>query len=416
MGAGVIGITTAWYLAEAGHEVVVIDRQSEAAMEASYANGGQISASHAEPWAAPGVIGKLIRWSARDDAPFRFEPKPYLRQWSWAFGFMRECFPGRFEKNSLALLGLALYSRQQLRDLRERIGLDYDSASKGILQLFCESREFAARTAHAQGMRRYGLKKDILDGEACRALEPALRGSKVPIAGGIYAGDDESGDAHLFAVELRKHLETRGVECVLGGTISRILMRAGRTVGVVLSTGGRERVLAGDVYVAALGATAGALLRQVGISLPVYPLKGYSVTLQVEPRDSVAAPQISITDEACKLVFSRLAGRLRVAGYAELGGMEPTVDRRRCEQMERRARSLFPDAQFRGEAQCWAGLRPATPGNLPLIGRSDIPNLYVNTGHGTLGWTLACGSGRALSDIISGETPEVIFSFLGNDA
>jgi D-amino-acid dehydrogenase len=416
MGAGVIGITTAWYLSEAGHQVVIIDRQPEAAMEASYANGGQISASHAEPWASPVAILKLLKWIARDDAPFRFEPRRDLQQWLWALGFLRECLPGRFERNSRALLDLALYSRQKFRELRERAGVTYDGASKGILQLFSDSREYASRVAHAAGMRRYGLKKEILDADGCRSLEPALSGSAVQIAGGIYAADDESGDAHRFSVGLRHLLQARGVEFIFDSRISGIEVRAGRVSGVRITKDDRERVLSGDAYVAALGATAGSLLRRAGISVRVYPLKGYSITLDVDPSESTAAPQISITDETHKLVVSRFAGRLRVAGYAELGAADPSVDRRRCSQIEDRVRRLFPAARFLGEAVCWAGLRPATPGNLPLIGRSVLPNLYLNTGHGTLGWTLACGSGSALADIMSGVIPAVDYRFLGSEA
>ena len=412
MGAGVIGITTAWYLSEAGHEVVIIDRQPEAAMEASYANGGQISASHAEPWAAPGVILKLLKWVAQDDAPLRFKPRLDPRQWAWALGFLRECLPGRFEKNSRVLLDLALYSRQQLRQLRERADIAYDGAQKGILQLFCEPAAHASRAVHAQRMRRYGLVKEILDAEGCRELEPALSGSAVPIAGGIFAPDDESGDAHRFSVGLRERLQARGVECLFGAKISRLVVKEGRLSGIAIILEGCEEILSGDAYVAAMGATGGMLLRRAGVSIPVHPLKGYSITLEVASTESAFAPQVSITDETCKIVISRFAGRLRAAGFAELGGFEPSVDRQRCMQIESRVRHLFPSARFLGEAVCWAGLRPATPGNIPLIGRSVLANLYLNTGHGTLGWTLACGSGKALSDIISGAIPEVEFRFL----
>ena len=401
LGAGVIGVTSAWYLAECGHEVVVLERQPGPAMETSAANGGQVSAAQAEPWAKPSVLPKILRWLGREDAPLLFRWRADPAQWRWALGFLAECLPGRFERNVLRLSGLARYSREQLIALRERTGIEYHALQRGILHFCTDLGEFEALARHAEALTRRGAECRVLSGRECMALEPALRQSRVPIAGGVYAPTDESGDARLFSEALAALAASRGVIFRYGASVDALQLEAGRVRGVRLTDG---EAIAADATVVALGSYSPRLLAALGIRLPVFPLKGYSITVPL-PAHAAEAPSVSLTDEAHKIVISRLGNRLRAAGTAELAGYDTTVNRLRCEAIARRVRALFPALTVEGELEHWAGLRPATPSNVPIVGRTRVGNLFVNTGHGTLGWTLACGSGRALAALISGHAP-----------
>jgi D-amino-acid dehydrogenase len=392
LGAGVIGVTSAWYLAEAGHEVTVVERQAQPGLETSFANGGQISAGHAEPWAKPAVLPKILGWLGREDAPLLFRPRLDWAQWRWGLGFLRECMPGRFERNARTLGGLAGYSRERLRDLRAAAGIHYDELERGILQFATREGDFETLAKQAEAMRAFGAKREIKSAAECLALEPALKHSAEPVVGGIYDPHDESGDAYKFTVELARRCEARGVRFQYGHVVERL-----DVVG--------DRVQGADAYVVALGSYSPLLLAPLGIHIPVYPLKGYSITLRTQE-----GPTVSLTDEAAKIVISRLGDRLRAAGTAELTGYDTSINARRCDAILRRIRTLFPRIAP-GEVTTWAGLRPATPSNVPVIGRTRLANLFLNTGHGTLGWTLACGSGRALADIVSGRRPDVDFRF-----
>jgi len=409
LGAGVVGVAGAWYLARAGHEVTLVDRQPEPGRETSFANGGQISAGHAEPWAKPSVIPKVLRWLGREDAPLLFRPRADLQQWLWGLRFARECLPGRFERNTRRLAGLARYSRECLRALRAETGIEYHRLAKGILHFCTDERDFEALAAHARQMRALGIERQVKSATECLALEPALRDAEAPVAGGVYTPEDESGDAHEFTVRLARLAAARGVRFEFGRSIEALETQGDR-VAAVRTSGGR---LEADAFVVSLGSYSPLLLRPLGFRIPVYPLKGYSITLQLLPESARAAPTVSLTDEAHKLVLSRLGDRLRCAGTAELTGYDLSVNRPRCEAIVRRVRTLFPALRSAGEPEYWAGLRPATPDNVPLIGRTRLANLYLNTGHGTLGWTLAAGSGRSLADLVSGRRPEVDFGFLG---
>jgi len=411
LGAGVIGTTSAWYLARAGHEVTVVDRQPEAALETSFANGGQISVSHSEPWANPTAPLKILRWLGREDAPLLFRPRAELGEWIWALRFLRECLPERSRCNTEAAFALALYSREQLRQLRRDTGISYDARTSGILHLHEEPREFEHAIEEANMLKARGLDLEIKSSRECLQIEPALEHSKVRIAGGIYAASDESGDAQLFTKNLSDLCRAQGVAFRFNVSARGLEASRGAVERVVIDDeAGIEESLRADAYVVALGSYSPLLLRQIGISIPVYPVKGYSITLPLEPGD--VAPQISLTDHARKIVLTRLADRLRVAGTAELNGYDTEMNEPRCEALVKRCLEWFPRAGRAQSAQFWTGLRPATPSNLPLIGRSKYPNLYLNTGHGTLGWTLACGSGLALADIVSGRRPEPEFGFL----
>jgi D-amino-acid dehydrogenase len=397
LGAGVVGVTSAWYLACSGHEVTLVDRQPEAGMETSFANGGQISAGHAEPWAKPSVLPKVLRWLGREDAPLLFRPRADLAQWMWGLRFALECLPGRFERNARRLAALATYSRASLIALRAETGVQYDQSSKGIL-LFCtEPADFDALAA----------QRGAKSAAQCLAIEPALRASRAPIVGGVYSPEDESGDAHLFTQQLAQRAVAAGVRFLRNTNVEGIELAGGR----VIAARAAGRRLEAEAYVVALGSYSPLLLAPLGISIPVYPLKGYSITIALTAQAAAAAPSVSLTDESRKLVLSRLGDRLRCAGTAELNGYDTSVNEVRCAAIVRRVEELFPALAGARGVKYWAGLRPATPGNLPLIGRTRYANLYLNTGHGTLGWTLAAGSARALADLVSGRRPEVDFSF-----
>jgi D-amino-acid dehydrogenase len=407
LGAGVVGVAGAWFLARAGHEVTLVDRQPEAGMETSFANGGQVAAGHAEPWAKPSVVPKVLRWLGREEAPLLFRPRADLQQWLWALHFARECLPGRFERNTRQLASLARYSRDCLADLRGETGIEYDRVARGILHFCTEPTEFEALAKHAVSMRSLGIEREIKSAAQCHDLEPALRGSQVGVVGGVYSPEDESGDAHAFTVRLARFAEQKGVRFLRESTVASLETDAGR-VRAARTVGAR---LEADAFVVSLGSYSARLLAPLGIAIPVYPLKGYSVTLALPPEVASRAPTVSLTDEAHKLVISRFGARLRCAGTAELTGYDTSINATRCEAIVARLRQLFPALARAGAAEYWAGLRPATPSNVPMIGATRYANLFLNTGHGTLGWTLAAGSGRALADLVSGRKPEVDFPF-----
>jgi D-amino-acid dehydrogenase len=408
LGAGVVGVTSAWYLARAGHEVTVFDRQPAAAMETSFANGGQISTSHAEPWANPSTPRQVLKWLGREDSPmlFRLRADPY--QWAWGLAFLRECLPARTRANAAQIAAINRYSRERLHALRADTGIQYEQQSRGILRIY-EGRQALDEAVAAGALEKlHGIDLRVLSADECVALEPALAARAGHIAGGVHAAGDESGDAHKFTQELARLAAARGVQFRYGNSIARIETSGGRVSRVLLGTG--EEIVA-DAYAMALGSYSPLLLRPIGISIPVYPLKGYSITIPLAEGD--VAPRISLSDSGHKLVMSRLGDRLRVAGTAELTGYDTAINEVRCRAIVRRTFELFPKAGRPEEAQFWAGLRPATPGGVPCIGRTRYANLYLNTGHGTLGWTMACGSGAAIADIVSGRKPETDFRFLG---
>ena len=408
LGAGVIGVTSAWYLARAGHEVTVIDRQDAAAMETSYANGGQISTSHSEPWANPGTPKQVLKWLGREDSPMLFRLRADPHQWAWGLAFLRECLPARTRANAAQIAAINRYSRAQLLALRAETGIQYEQQTRGILRIYEGRQALDEAIAAASLEKQHGIDMRVLTAAECVALEPALAARSEHIAGGVHAPGDESGDAHKFTQELARLCVARDVQFRYGCSIVRVEISDGRVSRVVLGTG---EAIEADAYVMALGSYSPLLLRPIGISIPVYPLKGYSITVALAEGD--VAPRISLSDVGHKLVMSRLGERLRVAGTAELTGHDTTINEVRCRAIVKRTFELFPKAGRPEDAQFWAGLRPATPGGVPCIGRTRYPNLLLNTGHGTLGWTMACGSGAGISDIVSGRTPETEFRFLG---
>ncbi|WP_028007535.1 D-amino acid dehydrogenase [Solimonas flava] len=414
MGAGVIGVASAWYLARAGHEVVVLERNAGAARETSFGNGGQISVIHAEPWANPAAPWKLLRWLGKEDAPLLFRLRADAAQWSWGLKFLGECTSARTRHNTVQLLRLGLYSRESLQALRAETGIEYDHLERGILQYFTSEKEFAKADGGAQLMRELGCERLLIDADEAVRIEPALAQIRPQLVGATYSRADESGDVYLFTTRLAERCAALGVQFRYGVRIQRLHAEGGRMRGVEYADeSGAYQVEKADAYVLALGSFSPQLARTAGVDLDIFPVKGYSVTLPVlEP---ALAPTVCLTDEEHKVVFSRFGDRLRAAGTAEINSYSMELNRVRCEAIVRRTLDVFPGVSRAELAQYWTGLRPSTPSNVPYIGRSKVEGLYLNTGHGTLGWTHGCGSGRAIADIIDGRQPDCDFAFCGTD-
>ena len=412
LGAGLLGVTSAYFLRQQGHEVTVVDRQASAAAETSFANGGQISVSHAEPWANPGAPVKVLKWLGKEDAPLLFRLRADARQWRWGLQFLRECTPARTRHNIEQIVRLGTYSRDTLQQLRRDRDIAYDERTQGILHFYTSQQEFDAAEAPAAQMRELGCDRRVISADETVKIEPALAHIRPQLAGATYTSEDESGDANRFARELVKRCEQDGVQFLMSHTVTA-LRAAGGEIDHVEATDseGRFQRLRADAYVLAMGSLSPLLAKPLGIELPIYPAKGYSVTMPV--KDASMAHQVSLTDDEFKLVFSRLGDRLRIAGTAELNGYDRDLNRVRCEAIVRRVEELFPGAGDAERAQFWTGLRPATPSNVPIIGRSKVGKLFLNTGHGTLGWTHACGSGKSIARIVAGLAPEVDFAFTG---
>jgi D-amino-acid dehydrogenase len=414
LGSGLLGVSSAYYLSQLGHEVTVLDRQASPAAETSFANGGQISVSHAEPWANPSAPLKVLQWLGKEDAPLLFRIRADMRQWLWGLQFLRECTPARTSHNIKQIVRLGTYSRDMLQALRRDTGLSYAQRTQGILHFYTTQKEFDGALKPAELMRQLGCERQVISADEAVRLEPALQHIRPQLAGATYTAEDESGDANLFARELVKLCQNAGVKFLMSHTVTA-LREAGGAIDHVEATDseGRFQRVRADAYVMAMGSMSPIYAAPLGINLPIYPAKGYSVTMPVV--DAKKAYQVSLTDDEYKLVFSRYtteAGdRMRIAGTAELNGYDRYLNRVRCEAIVKRVEQLFPGAGNAEQAQFWTGLRPATPSNVPLIGKTKLSNFYLNTGHGTLGWTHACGSGKSIARIISGLAPEVDFAF-----
>ena len=401
LGGGVVGTTSAWFLRAAGHEVTVLDRQAGVALETSLANGGQVSVSHSEPWANPGAPLKILRWLGKDDAPLLFRLQPELRQWIWGLAFLGECLPHRTGRNIRRLVALGLHSRRTLAELRHGQALDYERGPYGILHFYTDAHDFKASIKPAALMSELGCERQSLSAEEAVALEPALASIRAQIVGADYCAEDESGDAHSFTHQLAVRAQAAGVRFLFNTTVTRLITAAGRITAVeALGADGWPVRLMADAVVVALGVQSVPLLTPLGLRLQIYPAKGYSATFDVT--DPAAAPKVSLTDDEYKLVFSRLGDKLRVAGTAELAGHRRDLNMLRCEALTRRTQALFPGACEYARPRYWTGMRPLTPSNVPYLGATRIRGLYLNTGHGTLGWTLAAGSGQLIADLVSG--------------
>jgi D-amino-acid dehydrogenase len=412
LGGGVIGVCSAWWLRQEGHEVVVIDREAGPAQETSFANGGQISVSYAEPWANPQAPFKLLKWMGKDDAPLLFRPQFDWRQWVWGLAFLRECLPSRLAPNIRAMVRLAQYSQETLTQMRQELGLEYHQLQRGILNFYRDQEEFDGSQKAADVMRDYGLDRRVVSADEVIAIEPALAAHRASIVGGDFTETDESGDVHAFTVQVAELAEKAGVQFEFSTRITRVICENGRAaaVEVIRSDGSYDRI-EGDAFVVALGSFTPQLMRPLGIHCLIYPTKGYSASFPIIKPE--LAPVVSLTDSKHKVVFSRLGDTLRMAGTAELSGYSRTLNPVRCQAMTDLARELFDGVLDFDRVKYWSGLRPSTPSNVPLIGRTRIPNLYLNTGHGTLGWTMGPGSGKAIADVVSGKPPRPEFPFMG---
>lgn len=407
LGSGVIGVTSAFYLARAGHEVTVIDRQPGPGLETSFANAGEISPGYASPWAGPGVPVKAIKWLLMQDGPLVLRPKLDPKMWIWGLQMLANCTHKSYAVNKGRMVRLAEFSRDAMIDLRQFTGIAYDGRQQGTLQLFRYQNQMDHAGEDIAVLKQYGVPFDVLDKAGCVAAEPGLSQAATDFVGGLRLPNDETGDCNMFTERLAALATEAGVTFRFGVTIRRINTSGGEVTGVETDTG----LETADAYVVALGSYSPILLAPLGITLPVYPIKGYSLTVPIT--DESVAPVSTVMDETYKVATTRLGNRIRVGGTAEIAGYDLTLHPSRRGPLDRSLRDLFPRAGDASKATFWCGLRPMTPDGTPVLGQAKFSNLYLNTGHGTLGWTMAAGSGRVLADIISGRTPEIDVSDLG---
>jgi len=406
LGSGVIGVTTAYYLARAGHEVVVVDRQAEPAQETSFANAGEVSPGYSSPWAGPGVPVKAIKWLLMRHGPLVIWPKLDPVMWWWMLKLLRNCTAERYAINKSRMIPIAEYSRDCLRGLRAETGIKYDERSQGTLQLFRKQKQLDGTGDDIAVLKEYGVPYEVLDPAGCIAAEPGLAASTVKFIGGLRLPQDETGDCHMFTQALAREAAKLGVQFRFNTGIERLEMDGDEITGVVTSAG----LLQADAYVAALGSWSPRMLKPIGIPVPVYPVKGYSITVPVIDADG--APVSTVMDESYKVAITRLGDRIRVGGTAEISGYSNTLDAARRATLDHSLTDMFPRGGDLGKATFWCGLRPMTPDGPPIIGATRYSNLHLNTGHGTLGWTMACGSGRVLADLMSGRKPDIDVSEL----
>jgi D-amino-acid dehydrogenase len=401
VGGGVIGVTSAYYLARAGCEVTVIERQRSVALETSYANAGEISPGYSAPWSGPGVPRKAIKWLLMEYGPLVVWPRIDFAMWRWIALALLNCTRQRYVENKSRMVPLAEYSRDRLRDLRNETGIQYDGRTLGTLQLFRTEKQLKGSATDIEVLERLRVPYEKLDAAGCVKVEPGLANATAPIAGGLRLPGDETGDCFMFTQALARMAEQRGVRFMFDTRVERFERSRGEIASVVTSAG----ELTADAYLLATGSYAPHLLRPLGFSLPVYPVKGYSLTLPIV--DEKAAPVSTVLDETYKVAVTRLGSRIRVGGTAELAGYDTSLRPSRRGPLDKTLGDLFPGAGDGTKAEYWAGLRPMTPDGTPVIGATRIPNLYLNTGHGTLGWTMSCGSGRIIADIMTGRKPEI---------
>jgi D-amino-acid dehydrogenase len=401
LGGGVIGVTSAYYLARAGAEVTLVDRQGGAALETSFANAGQVSPGYSTPWAAPGIPLKALKWLFQRHAPLAIRPDGTLFQLRWMVAMLRNCSAGHYALNKERMMRVAEYSRDCLRELRAEAGLQYEQRSGGTLQVFRSQAQLDAAQRDIAVLQECGVPYELLDRDGLARVEPGLAHARERLVGGLRLPNDETGDCHLFTTELAGRLPAMGVELRFGTTVQALELQHGRIAGVRLEGG---ELLRADRYVLAFGSYTRALLQPLGLDIPVYPLKGYSLTVPLV--DETRAPVSTVLDETYKIALTRFDKRIRIGGMAELGGFDLRLNPRRRATLELVARDLFPGGDL-PRAEFWTGLRPMTPDGTPIIGATPYPELFLNTGHGTLGWTMACGSGRLLADLVMGRRPQI---------
>ena len=410
LGAGIVGVTSAYQLAKAGHEVTVVDRQKGPALETSFANAGEVSFGYCSPWAAPGIPAKAMKWLFMKHAPLILRPKLDLAMLSWMARMLSNCTSERYAINKSRMLRLADYSRIALAELRAETGIAYDERMQGTLQLFRTQQQLEASAKDVKALAADGIPYEVLDRDGCIRFEPALKHVRDKIVGGLLTPKDETGDCFKFTNALAAKAEALGVRFAYDTTIKALDVEAGRVRGVITARDGdgdpdreRERMSA-DAVVVALGSYSPLLLKPFGVKLPVYPVKGYSLTIPIT--DASRAPESTVMDETFKIAITRLGDRIRVGGMAEISGYTNDLGFARRSTLEHSVTDLFPGGDV-SKASFWSGLRPMTPDGTPVIGPTKINGLFLNTGHGTLGWTMSTGSARLISDLVGGRTPEI---------
>ena len=401
LGSGVIGVTSAWYLAKQGHQVTVIDRQSAPAMETSFANAGQISPGYSAPWAAPGVPLKAIKWLMQDLAPLMINPKVNANTLKWMTKMLSNCTESSYHTNKARMMRLAEYSRDCFKDLRSEIEIDYEGRTNGTLQLFRTQKQVDAAAKDISVLEECGVNYEVLDREGCVSREPALGFVKEKIVGGLRLPGDETGDCFKFTNALADECKKLGVEFKFDTDIEGLISDDSQIVGVKTKQG----TLTADRYLMCLGSYSTLLLANVGVVVPVYPIKGYSLTLPIV--DETKAPVSTVMDETYKVAVTRFDDRIRVGGTAEITSYDTSLQEKRRKNVEFTVGDLFPGGGDLAQAEFWTGLRPMTPDGTPVLGGTRYPNLYLNTGHGTLGWTMSLGSGKFVADVISGNKTDI---------
>lgn len=427
LGAGIMGATTAWHLLQSGHDVTVIDRQADAALETSYANAAQISVSYCEPWANREAPWKALKWMFSKEAPLLFRPQNPVgegwQQYRWGLQFLANCNDAAFERNVQQLVALGAYSHATLKEMVAATGIEYHRLEKGIAHYYLDEKSFDSAASAAALMGQYGVKRRVVSREELLRIEPALQQLGPRIVGGTYTASDESGDARIFTQELVRRCQALGARFLWNHDVIRLNQEGGAitSVRVGCQSTGQVRTLSADQYVVAMGSYSAPMLRTVGVDLPIYPGKGYSATFKILRPE--LAPRVSMLDDSVKCAMSRLGDTLRIAGTIEVGGYDLSLNtplaRARCRMLARRVEEVLPGVcdtrlpEQGGDPQFWTGLRPATPTNIPYIGKTQIGKLWVNAGHGTLGWTHGAGSGKAMAELLCGHRPEIAFNFYG---
>ncbi|MEM7222978.1 MAG: D-amino acid dehydrogenase [Pseudomonadota bacterium] len=406
LGAGIIGVTTAYYLAKQGIEVTVLDRQAGPGLETSFANAGELSYGMTSPWAAPGVPLKALKWLFMKHRPLFIWPLISPTMWAWGLRMLANCNARSYAVNKSRMVRISNYSRDCLSDLLQAVEIDFDLGERGTLQLFRTAKQLEGSKADQAVLAEFDSPFEVLDRDGCMGAEPGLAHVAEKFVGGLRLTADRTGDCRLFTMALAEKTADLGAQFHYGVTVKSLALEGGKIAGVETGDG---RV-SGDAYVCAMGPFAPGLLRGVGIKLPIYPIKGYSITLPVI--DGAAAPQSTIMDETHKVALTRLGDRIRVAGQAEIIGYNRKLGKHATDSVRYVVNDLFPKGGDLAQAEAWTGLRPMTPDGTPVLGPTRFHNLFLNTGHGTLGWTMACGSGRAVADLVMGAEPEISFEGL----
>ncbi|ODC02878.1 D-amino acid dehydrogenase small subunit [Terasakiispira papahanaumokuakeensis] len=401
LGSGVVGVTSAWYLAAQGHEVTVVDRQPEAAEETSFGNAGQLSFGMSSPWAAPGIPYKAMKWLFERHAPLKMRLSTNPAQWRFMLSMLRNCNAKDYSVNKSRMVRVSEYSRSSINELRQTLDFNFDERQKGLLQVFRTQKQVADAEKDMAVLREFGVHHKLLSTEECLQVEPALARVKSRIVAGLHFPDDQTGDCNLFTKRLAAQCRSQGVEFRFNTKIHDLLLDGQSVIGARTSAGD----LKADQVVLALGSYSSFMVKKLGIRLPIYPIKGYSLTIPVT--DDQAAPQSTVMDETYKVAITRLGDRIRAAGTAELANFNDDLPEARRETISLSVSEMFPEGGDLPQAEFWCGFRPMTPDGTPIIGPTAYRNLWLNTGHGTLGWTMSCGSSRLLADLISGRRPEI---------